>query len=340
MIFLKYEFFLYVYKKYWSMLNINTLFSIVKLLLTNMHPIVKFLLFGIIHHFIFLLSVSGQEIALTFDDAPRRNEAYFTGAYRTEVLIKKIKDLDIKEVAFFCVPSRFSAQSRKRILAYAKAGHIIANHSYKHPRCSKTSTTAYIADIKRADKYLQNISGFKRWFRFPYLDEGDQITKRDSIRKALTDMQYRNGYVTVDTYEWYLNYLFEQALNQQQAVNYDLLRNIYINHIWKSIRFYDSLAIATLNRSPRHVLLLHENDLTTLFLTDLVTFIRNKGWTIISPTAAYNDSIAYIEPKSLYSYKGRVANLAHEKGIITDVSRQEEDTLYWKKYFIEKKVFK
>lgn len=317
------------------------IFHNVKSLLRNMHNCFNFILINIFVHILFIFPLNGQEIALTFDDAPRRNEAYFTGAYRTEVLLKKLKKLNIHEVAFFCVPSHFTMHNKHRITSYSKAGHIIANHSYTHPRCSKTNTADYIADIKKADNYLHGITNFKRWFRFPYLDEGQVVSKRDSIRKALYDMSYRNGYVTVDTYEWYLNYLLEQALKQQQAVNYSLLRDIYINHIWSSIQFYDSLAIATLGRSPRHVLLLHENDLTTLFITDLVELIRNEGWKIISPTKAYTDSIAYMEPKNLFSCRGRIAALAYEKGMVIDsLYRKEEDTLYWKNYFFEKQVFK
>ena len=87
------------------------------------------------------------------------------------------------------------------------------------------------------------------------------------------------------------------------------------------------MARRTLGRSPRHVLLLHENDLAALFIGDLVTELRARGWTIISATEAFADPIAELEPDTLFLGQGRIAALAHEAGMAPDslVSPTEDE---------------
>jgi hypothetical protein len=70
-------------------------------------------------------------------------------------------------------------------------------------------------------------------------------------------------------------------------VDLEALKKMYITHIWESIQFYHNIALQNLVLSPKHVLLLHENDLAALLIGDLVKHIRSQGWKIISPTEDY-----------------------------------------------------
>jgi hypothetical protein len=68
-------------------------------------------------------------------------------------------------------------------------------------------------------------------------------------------------------------------------------------------------------RSPKHVLLLHEMDITALFVGDLADSLRAKGWDIISPEKAYTDDIASYQTQSvLKNNPGRVGEIARDKG--------------------------
>jgi hypothetical protein len=154
-------------------------------------------------------------------------------------------------------------------------------------------------------------------------------------------MGYINGYVTVDNYDYYLEFLYQQALKENKKINYHLLQELYIEHLWESIQFYQKIALKTLGRSPKHVLLLHENDLAALFLDDLISFLRGEGWLIISPEEAYKDPIAQHIPKVLMNGQGRVAAIAKENGMAgKDLVQKSEDEQYLKDYFNKKKVFR
>ncbi len=261
------------------------------------------------------ISVSAGEIALSFDDAPRGEGAIFSGMERTETLIRELDSAGVEQVAFFCVTERLQWNSgTARLRLYAEAGHLLANHSHQHHVPSHSGVDEYIRDIARADRHLSEMPGFVKWYRYPYLNEGETISDRDSIRAALGRTEYFSAYVTVDNYEWYLDRLFQQAIRDGLTVDYDKLRDLYVGVLWDAILFYDEIGREVLGRSPKHVLLLHENDLAALFIGDLVAHIRAQGWKIIGPTEAYQDEIASRLPDVLMNNQGRVAALAKEAG--------------------------
>jgi peptidoglycan/xylan/chitin deacetylase (PgdA/CDA1 family) len=283
--------------------------------------------------------VSGQEIALTFDDAPSAHNEYQSGLVRTRMLLNRLKQADVSQVAFFVVTSRVDSVGKLRLNRYAQAGHIIANHTHSHARISRIGVDTYIQDIFKADAIIRGLPGFQPWLRFPFLDEGRTRENRDRIREALVENGYFNGYVTVDNYDWYLDSAFRRAVAAKKTIDFDNLKSIYLDHLWRSIQFYDTIARATLGRSPKHVLLLHENDLAALFVEDLVRFIREKDWKIISPLEAYQDPIATTIPDVLLNNQGRVAAIARAKGYPGPLSMESESTQFLDRLFEEHRVF-
>lgn len=291
---------------------------------------------------LFLLSIqlNAQEIAITFDDAPTGDGPVFSGNERTQKILAQLEAHGVEAVALFVLTRHITSETQKRLNQYSGAGHILANHSHSHARIHTLGTQEYINDIRKADSILRGYSAYQRWFRFPFLDEGRTATARDSIRNALREMNLTNGYVTVDNYDWYLNHLLAQALKQNKNVNMKLLGDLYVDHVYESIKFYDGVARRHLGRSPRHVLLLHENDLAALFIGDLITRLKNDGWKIITPYEAYQDPIATHMPEVLFNGQGRVAAIAREKGIpARQLVQESEDEVYLDELVKKRRVF-
>jgi peptidoglycan/xylan/chitin deacetylase (PgdA/CDA1 family) len=289
---------------------------------------------------IYLVS-NAQEIALTFDDAPTRNTVMFTGAERGAKILAALKKHNVKQVAFFVTTSNISPEGRTRLKNYVNAGHILANHSHTHRWIHEIGVKAYCQDIATADSILKTFAGYKPWFRFPFLDEGRTANARDSIRVALQALHLSNGYVTIDDYDWYLNQLLRQALQDKKQIHTEALRTTYIEHVWNSILYYDKIAQNILGRSPKHVLLLHENDLTALFIGDLIEHIRAHGWKIISPEEAYTDPISNMVPDVLFNGQGRVAAIARSKNVAAkDLVQEAEDEAYLDNLVKKKNIFK
>ena len=273
------------------------------------------------------------EIALSFDDAPKADGAIFTGTERTQRLIETLRKKGVSEVAFFCNTIHFSDDDQARLKRYAAAGHIIANHTATHLNLLDPAIDEkqYIKDIEQADEQLSQLPNFRRWFRYPYLRQSTQINapNNTAIERFLQNRQYKHGYVTIETYDWHLDKLISQDIQQGRVMDYAALKQIYIDILWDSIVFYEALAKKILGYSPRHVILLHENDINALFIGDLIDHIEKNGGVIIPISQAYADDIA--DPKwdgiplsqrriralaKLKQYRGSTVSLYEEESAI------------------------
>ena len=282
-----------------------------------------------------------RTLALTFDDVTRGDGPLFSGTERTEHLIEALSLADVEQAMFFVTTGNVAKagdSGAARLQAYTDAGHALANHSHSHKWLSRTEIDVYIADL---DEAIEGLAAFEKvapYYRFPFLDEGRAIDKRDALREALKQRGLKNGYVTIDTYDWYLVSLVKEARETGIEFEIDDLRDLYVDVITRSTEFYDSMAQQTLGRSPHHVLLLHENDLASLFIGDLVAELRKRGFRIIPATVAFTDPIAEREPDTLFLGQGRIAALAHETGWKpADLVSPTEDEDYLRRRF-EKEV--
>jgi peptidoglycan/xylan/chitin deacetylase (PgdA/CDA1 family) len=257
-----------------------------------------------------------RTIALTFDDATLPDGPLFDGTERTRRLIAALDAAGVTEAMFFVTTGNVerAEDGDERIRSYAAAGHALGNHSHSHRWLHQTDPDEYVADLDTAIAALAAFDNVQPYFRFPFLDEGRDLATRDRLRAALAERGLRNGYVTVDTWDWFLVDLTREAQDAGTAVDRKALGALYVDVILKSTEYYDALAQETLGRSPQHVLLLHENDLAALFIGDLVAALQRNGFQIIPATEAFSDPIAAREPDTLYLGQGRIAALAHEAG--------------------------
>jgi Tol biopolymer transport system component/peptidoglycan/xylan/chitin deacetylase (PgdA/CDA1 family) len=271
----------------------------------------------------------GKKISLTFDDAPRSGSNRLSGMERTLLLIENLAAADSPPVIFFSRAGGIDEEGDIRLRRYQQAGHYIANHSYSHQRISKLGVDGYIADIRKAHEILSKYEGFVPLFRFPFLDEGRDMESRDALRSALRGMGYRNGYVTVDNYDFYMDSLLQKALKQGREINDEQLGKAYVEVLLRAVRFYADIADRYLDHSPVHSLLLHENDLAAMYIDDLIRALRVEGWSMVDALEAFDDPIAAIEPDTLFNNQGRVAAIAETMGAARrELIHVSEDTAW------------
>lgn len=282
-----------------------------------------------------------KRIAITFDDIPRGRGAYLTPDERTRMLIVALRRSGVRQAAFFLNPGALGRGDgiggEARIASYVRAGHVIADHSWSHPHLNQTSAADYLADIDRSQAWLKGRSGYRPWFRFPFLDEGgrDKV-KRDAVRAGLAARGLRNGYVTVDASDWNMESLLTKAVQAGKTVDRAALRDLYVESHANAADFYDGLARRTLGRSPAHVLLLHETDLAALHIGDLVTELRRRGWTIVSADEAFADPIAAALPDVPHAQGTLTEALAWEKGLPAPRWYERNDTRIADRLFAER----
>jgi peptidoglycan/xylan/chitin deacetylase (PgdA/CDA1 family) len=284
-------------------------------------------------------SAHAKEISISFDDAPRSNSTYFSGEERTKKLIEGLKRAGVTRAAFYLNPVRMDASGIDRVKAYGEAGHLLGNHTFDHPALDEVGPEKYIESILKAHEQIKNLKGFKPYFRFTFLGEGKTKEVRDQIRKALDDHEYINAYVTVDNFDWYMDDLFQKAVKAKKKIDFELLGKTYVEALYNSIVFYDDLANKVFGRSPKHVILLHENDLVALYIEKLVDHLKKNGWKILSPEEAYSDPISR-QPDTLHNRDGRIAAIASENNFYGVIRDRYQDKVELESLFRVKKVFR
>lgn len=291
--------------------------------------------FFLLFVFSFSLNSHAREIALTFDDAPTPDSALMTGAERTQKLIAALTQARVPDALFFVKADYINPQTANRLQQYADAGFHLASHSFTHQSASQLGANAYAQDAYKAHLALKPFANVLNYHRFPYLHYGKDLAEINQLQALLGELGYKDGYVTIDNFDWYISALITKAAEEKKTISYEKARDFYVNSLYESIEFYDAIAKKSLKRSPRHVLLLHENDAAALFVGDLIQHLRNKGWKIISPQQAYKDPIAKNFPQVAFHKQGRVAAIANSKGVPeSELRHPSENEAYISQAFV------
>ncbi|MCP5322650.1 MAG: polysaccharide deacetylase family protein [Candidatus Paracaedibacteraceae bacterium] len=236
--------------------------------------------------FITLQAKEIKRIAISIDDAPSPSTPLFTGMQRTLAIINHLKRVNAPPVGVFAIGKHVIDFGAAQLVEYGKAGHVIGNHTFAHKALKNWTADAYVQDIVKADNLLKNMPGYAPMFRSPFLDEGYPQQTRQ-VKEALDKMGYIKAGVTVNNFDFYMESILQKALRQGKFIDFDKLGKVYLQVMLECIEFYDGLATLQKKHPINHVLLMHSNDLTALYIGDLVKALRQKGWKIISFKNAY-----------------------------------------------------
>lgn len=270
-------------------------------------------------------TVHPKRIALTFDDVPRFPGPLFTVDERTAEIVRRLDLARVEQVGFFVIVGNlqqpFGTGGEQRIADYVDAGHVVGNHGHDHLALSATCVDDYLRDVDEAERWLAVHPGHRAWFRYPYLDEGDaDPSKRSAVHRALGARGLRNAYITVVCNDQDLDQMMASHLRSISAEGMSALGRLYARLVVGAAEFYHALSLEHFERSPAHVVLLHETDLNACYIDVVVTALRTAGWVIISIDEAYDDPIAELEPAPGYG-SSRISGLCR-----TDVTHAPTST--------------
>lgn len=236
--------------------------------------------------FITLHAKGIKRIAISIDDVPSPSTPLFTGMQRTLVIINHLKRVKAPPVGVFAIGKHVIDFGTAQMVEYGKAGHVIGNHTFTHKALRGWTADAYVQDIVRADNLLKNMPGYAPMFRAPFLDEG-YPQQTIQVNQALNKMGYIKAGVTVNNFDFYMENILQKALREGKFIDFNKLRKVYLQVMLECVEFYDGLSRLQKKHPINHVLLMHSNDLTALYIGDLVKALRQKGWKIISFKNAY-----------------------------------------------------
>lgn len=281
---------------------------------------------------ILLLSVwpalHAQTLALTFDDGLDPGKEKQAQRWNDE-LLGGLKSAGITAM-FFPAVSKVGAQEGQALVeAWAAAGHAVGNHTSRHRNLNskRLALQEFLDDVKAADAQYRGLRTWAPMLRFPYLKEGDTAEKRDGVRAWLRANGYKAAPVSIDTSDWYYDNVWRELKSRGDEARAVRLQQAYVEHLLDRARYYDRLARRTLGRSPQHVMLLHVNALNASSIETLVKAFRSRGWSFVSPAAAFADSMYAEQPDVLPAGESIVWALAKASGV-KELRYPAEDGVY------------
>lgn len=219
------------------------------------------------------------------------NSPLFTKKARVDLLLKKLEEKQV-QAAFFCIGNQFDPVCTRLV---QEKGHFLCNHSFNHLHLSETSVKEFERELEATEALFLPFEGYRKWFRFPYLDYGDRKKTGGSEQKRLKSFQilkdkgYLHAYATVNTFDWYLN-----GKLKEKPSDFDRLKEIYLLLLLDWVEEYHRRWKEVLKMKFVDVLLLHQNDLNALCIDDIIVKLQENGWTIVSPEKAYETPIPYL----------------------------------------------
>jgi peptidoglycan/xylan/chitin deacetylase (PgdA/CDA1 family) len=179
-----------------------------------------------------------------------------------------------------------------------RSQQLLGNHGYGHLDLAITAEKAYIADIEKNELLLEQLmgQGDYRYYRYPFLSEGETKAKRDSVRAFLQENHYKIAEVTVDFFEYQWNDPYVRCLNRHKEEELRWLTDNYLQQAENALVIASLLSNQLYHREIKHVLLLHMNAFTAEMLDDLLTHYEQQGVTFISLGEALSDKAYQFNP--------------------------------------------
>lgn len=237
-------------------------------------------------------------LAITIDDPTIEETPKLNWQMRDSLILRTFDKHKIKVALFVCGMRVDNLSGRSLLANWDSKNHMICNHSYSHLyyNSKSKSSESFINDLKKGDSTIMTYRNYTKLFRFPYLKEGNTVGKRDSMRVALSKLGYRNGHVTIDASDWYIDALITKKLKEDIDADLTPYKEYYLKHILERANYYDSLAHLVFKRKLSHTLLIHHSLLNALFLDDLLSLLEANGWKLIDAKKAYEDKVFRKQP--------------------------------------------
>ena len=272
-------------------------------------------------------------VSFTFDDGVTGAMPGYTFEQWNKLLLDHLDAENVKAVFFVTGSNKRDAKGQFLLKSWSDRGHKIGNHTFSHPNYGSKNVTfeKFKAEFLATDSIINKFDNYIPFFRFPYLKEGDTKEKVTLFRTLMKEHNYRNGHVTIDASDWYIDSRLRSRLRENPQADINSFKQFYLEHLFSRAVYYEELAFKLTGRHIKHTLLLHHNLAAALFLGDLIKFFKEKGWNVINAHDAFDDEIFRTNPSNVPAGESLVWALAKESGKFESILRYPaEDSKYEK----------
>ncbi len=260
--------------------------------------------------FAVIQSSSAQKVAITFDDLPLNGDLP-PGMSRVEVVGNTLAVLKIRHV-----PAAYGFVNAKKLEGNTDAAAAlklwadaepVGNHTYAHMDLNANPPEAFEREIEEDEPVLELVGSTDsnwRWFRYPFLREGDTVEKRRAVRAYLQAHQYRVAQVTLDWEDYMWNSAYAHCAAKNDAKSIAWLRSSYLETESAYLDLGREFAKLVYGHDINHVLLLHLGAFSSTILPDALDLLQKKGFQLATLEEAESDPAYATDPDAGSKYGG------------------------------------
>jgi peptidoglycan/xylan/chitin deacetylase (PgdA/CDA1 family) len=192
------------------------------------------------------------------------------------------------------------------VLRRCGCGQKVGNHTYSHIDLTQNSVEDFSRDVVQNEPALMLLSSAEdwRWFRYPYLHEGDTIEKRTAVRAFLKDRGYTIAQTTLDYEDYLWNSAYARCSQKQDAKAIAWLRSSYLETAATYLDANRIMAKTVYGREISHVLLLHLGAYSPEILPALFDLLQARGFEFVTLEEAQRDPAYQSDPNFISTNTG------------------------------------
>jgi peptidoglycan/xylan/chitin deacetylase (PgdA/CDA1 family) len=175
--------------------------------------------------------------------------------------------------------------------AWSEAGYTLGNHSWSHKNLNDIGAAEFEAELIRNEPLLERYSPGKdwRWYRYPFLSEGQDPAKREAARKILAKRGYRIAGVTMDFSDWQWSDAYARCRDRNDLPGLAALESAYLESVREAIGRSRSISRAVHGRDIPYVLLTHVSPFNARMFGRVLSLFREEGFQFTTLQAAQRD---------------------------------------------------
>ena len=253
-------------------------------------------------------------VAITIDDLPVVSVSSSTDwATVTTRLLATLREHRVPAVGFVNEGKLYRDgvldSTRVALLsAWLDAGQELGNHTFAPRGAHDTPLAEYLEGITKGEVVTRTLSRRAgrpfRYFRHPQLHTGRSLAYRDSVARFLAGHGYIIAPVTVDNQEWVYARAFVVARERGDSGLVQRVVDRYLAHLDSAFTYSERLSRTLFQREIPLVLLLHANELNSVYLTTVLARLEARGYRFapleqVLRDSAYRSADRYVGPMGM-----------------------------------------
>jgi len=246
---------------------------------------------------------AGQKLAITMDDLPL-NGMLPPGVTRAETaknVVAILKKRHVPAVYGFVNAKKLEGNpDAAEALKVWAAAEPVGNHTYAHMDLEQNPAEAFEREIEENEPALellkQDGKDDWRWFRYPYLHEGDTVEKRRAVRAYLKAHEYKIAQVTLDWEDYLWNFAYARCVAKGDEKSIAWLRSSYLSTASEFLDLGREQAKLIYGHEISYVLLMHLGAFSSAILPDALDLMKKKGFKLVTLEEAESDAVYAEDP--------------------------------------------